>query len=119
MEYRFKQDIHIAQIPALIAEQAQRLQKTWWTEDDFVELFPASPDGFTTAYFLLEQLKKLQLLEVRLADATHELRLPAHYADFRFPEPLELPDRVRLSRWAYLRSSTEDLSERNTLRPYL
>ena len=29
MEYRFKQDIHIAQIPALIAEQAQRLQKTW------------------------------------------------------------------------------------------
>ena len=49
MEYRFKQDIHIAQIPALIAEQAQRLQKTWWTEDDFVELFPASPDGFTTA----------------------------------------------------------------------
>ena len=88
MEYRFKQDIHIAQIPALTAEQAQRLQKTWWTEDDFVELFSASPDGFTTAYFLLEQLKKLQLLEVRLADATHELRLPAHYADFRFPEPL-------------------------------
>ena len=75
MEYRFKQDIHIAQIPALTAEQAQRLQKTWWTEDDFVELFSASPDGFTTAYFLLEQLKKLQLLEVRLADATHELRL--------------------------------------------
>ena len=119
MEYRFKQDIHIAQIPALTAEQTQRLQQTWWTEDDFVELFSASPDGFTTAYFLLEQLKKLQLLEVRLADATHELRLPAHYADFRFPEPLELPDRVRLSRWAYLRSSTEDLSGRNTLRPYL
>ena len=107
MEYRFRQDIHLKQIPALTVEQAERLQQIWWTEDDFVELFSASPEGYATAYFLLEQLKKQQLLELRMAEEENALYLPLRYADFRFPKEIALPERLRLSRWAYLRADDE------------
>ena len=107
MEYRFRQDIHLKQIPALTVEQAERLQQIWWTEDDFVELFSASPEGYATAYFLLEQLKKQQLVEMRMAEEGHALYLPLRYADFRFPKEIALPERLRLSRWAYLRTDDE------------
>ena len=107
MEYRFRQDIHLKHIPALTVEQAERLQQIWWTEDDFVELFSASPEGYATAYFLLEQLKKQQLVEMRMAEEGHALYLPLRYADFRFPKEIALPERLRLSRWAYLRADDE------------
>ena len=85
MEYRLKNYIDAAKITALTAEQTQRLQQAWWTEDDFVALLAASSSDFLIAYFLLEQLKKWQALELRMAEEGHALYLPLHYAVFHFP----------------------------------
>lgn len=119
MEYRLKNYIDAAKITALTAEQTQRLQQAWWTEDDFVALLAASSSDFLIAYFLLEQLKKWQALELRMAEEGHALYLPLHYADFHFPKEIALPERLRLSRWAYLRADVEEPSESHALCSYL